>query len=180
MATLDSSGSAAPRPPIPFGQGIRPYFKLPDHIKPPPGFPFIVLPAEPVQATPNVQRRRLADNVVALWSEDRTKVENIRWRGRYPRVVRRMYPWDRLHEGDYCMLWVKRDDGSFGVNHGIVVQLIERDRKEWNNWHVKAINRPVHTYWTDDPDNPQGHKESWTCVIAPSMLRRCPAPGGRP
>lgn len=101
MATLDSSGSAAPRPPIPFGQGIRPFFDRPTHINPPPGWPYIILPAEagytaskPV-AEAKIERPRLASNVVCMWPEARPKVENMRWRGKYPSVVTRVENWIR-------------------------------------------------------------------------------------
>lgn len=166
--------------PIPFGQGLQPFFKLPDHIKPPPGFPFVILPAEPAPAPPAVERRRLAENVICLRNDDRDKVTNIRWRGRYPRKVNRFRPWDRLHAGDYCMLWL-RPESKDRRNHGLVVQLLERDRVSYDLWHVRAVHRPIHTHWTKDPENPEGHQESWECTANGTQLRRCAAPasGGR-
>ncbi len=158
--------------PIPFGQGLQPFFNLPHHIKPPPGFPFIILPAEPAQATPAVERRRLAENVICLRNDDRDKVTNILWRGRYPRVVSRMCQRSRLNPGDYCLIWTSKEK----KNHGRMVQLIERDRQHWGKWHVRGVGRPIHTCWTNDPDNPEGHKESWECQVQSDMLRRCAAP----
>ena len=124
--------------PIPLGQGIHPFFKLPDHIKPPPGFPFIVLPAEPVQAVPNVQRRRLADNVIALWPEDRPKVENIRWRGKYPHIVTRMQSWIDAHtirEGVFCVVRYPY------ANHGRIVYVYGRAHD--GDWKVRTIGEPL-------------------------------------
>lgn len=160
--------------PIPFGQGLQPFFKLPDHIKPPPGFPFIVLPAETPADTKKPERSRLADNVVCMFQHDCEPITNIRWRGRYPRKVTRWRPWDRLHAGDYCMVWLTKDK----INHGCIVQLVERDKRRYDTWHVRAINQPIYTHWADDPDNPEGHKESWECQVTSAMLRRCAPPSG--
>lgn len=159
--------------PIPFERGLlRPVDSL-DHIKPPPGWPFIILPAEPVANTqPKVERRRLADNVVCMFDGEHEPVVNMRWRGRYPRVVTRMHTGKRLRPDSYCVLWHPKDPR----NHGCVVQLIERDRRNANHWHVRAISRPIHVHWANEPENAEGYAESWSCLTSSSSLRRCASP----
>lgn len=167
------------RGPILFNQGLRPFFELPDHIKPPPGFPFVVLPADPVTDAPKAERRKLAENVVCMFSEDREPIVNMRWRGRYPPNVDRRYHWgqeyDRLHSGDYCIIW-PRPESRFQGNRGIVVQLIEPDQKTPRYWHVRAVSRPAQVRLTHDPDNRDGYGERWEFMTLNYELRRCAPP----
>jgi len=139
-----------------------------------PGWRYIVLPApqhdEPKPTKP--ERRRLADNVVALFHEDRPPVVNVRWRGRYPRVVTRLRTWSRLHAGDYCTIWGSR----FADNNGKVVRLLEQDRRAPFKWHIKAVSDALRVCWEDEPDNAEGYDLSWQCVIDGAKLRRCMAP----
>lgn len=167
--------------PISFGQGTRPFFDQPDGFKPPPGFRYIVLPAEPQAEPKKVERRRLADNVICLFNDDRDPVVNIRWRGRYPRNVTKRYSWtaDRIHVGDFCVYWPDPDRRGVAKNEGVIVKVIERKNHK-AEWSVRAINRPLATHYVDDPDNPEGHKESWTAICKEKNLRRCPPPEGHP
>ena len=159
--------------PIPSGNGLLSSVDRPEHINPPPGWPYIILPAEPVASEePKAERRRLADNVVCMFAQEREPVATMRWRGRYPRVVTRMHTGNRLRPGSYCVLWHPKDPR----NHGCVVQLIERDRRNANHWHVRAISHPIYVHWVDEPDNPDGHRQSWRCLTSSSSLRRCASP----
>lgn len=166
--------------PISFGHGLRPFFNQPDSVKPPPGFRYIVLPAEPQTEPPKVERRRLADNVICLFNEGRHPVVNMRWRGRYPRnVIKRRYVWtaDRIHAGDFCVYWPDPDKRGSAKNEGVIVKVIERKGYK-PEWSVRAINRPLATHLADDPDNPAGHQDSWTAICQEKNLRRCQPPGG--
>lgn len=146
---------------------------------PPPGWPYVVLPAEPVPAQhaarPKTERRRLADNVVCMFEQDRAPVENIKWRGRYPNAIARLWARYRLYPGAYCELWHPKDKR----NHGCVVQLIEIDKGAVGLWRVRAVSRPIHAHWADEPDNPEGHTQTWSCSTTASTLRRCPQPAGQ-
>jgi hypothetical protein len=159
--------------PIPFGNGLLASVDRPEHINPPLGWPYIILPAEPVaNDEPKAERRRLADNVVCMFDGERAPVVNMRWRGRYPRSVTRMYTGNRLYPGVYCVLWNPIDQR----NHGCIVQLIERDRRRLDHWHARAVSRPIHVHWINEPANPEGHAESWNCLTSSSSLRRCASP----
>lgn len=147
--------------------------------EPPPGWRYVVMPAAPnTHDTHKLERRRLAENVICLHGQDREPVANVRWRGRYPRNVVRRYgwgDWGRLHPGDYCMIW-NGAEGKGWRNQGRIVQLIERKRLSVDEWYVRAINQPIHTHWVGDPDNPEGHRESWECLVRGRELRRCASP----
>lgn len=142
---------------------------------PPAGWPYVVLPAEPAQAPEQAtERRRLADNVVCMFGDEREPVANMRWRGRYPRTVTRMYHHRRLYAGAYCVLWHPRDER----NHGCVVQLLESALRPREHWHVRAISRPVHVHWLNELDNSESHEEAWSCLASSASLRRCAPPFG--
>lgn len=144
---------------------------------PPPGWPYVVLPAEPVlgphASEQKDERRRLADNVVCMFAHERAPVANIKWRGgRYPRTVARLWTGNRLYPGAYCVLWHPKDER----NHGCVVELVERDRRRVDLWHVRAVSRPIHVHWINEPNNPEGQSESWSALTSAKSLRRAPRP----
>ncbi len=165
--------------PIPFGQGLRPFFDRPAHINPPPGWPYIILPAAPQEPRPiKPVRKVLADNVICLFDHDREPVANIRWRGRYPRVVERISAWERLSPGDYCVFWAPTETRATSKNHGVVVRLVRRLEGWPFKWEVKAVSRELFVCWTNDPDNPAGHSWSHEAICDADRLRRCCPPGG--
>lgn len=148
---------------------------------PPPGWPFTIIPAGPAPTEPHKpSRRRLANNVVCMFAQDKEAVTNIRWRGRYPRVVTRLRFWDRLHPGDYCIFWPVLEWRGMSPNEGAVIRLIKPDESYPGWWLVKGVHRQLHTSWTDDPTNPDGYALSWETLAHETNLRRCPPPGGYP
>lgn len=161
--------------PIPFGQGLQPFFNLPAHIKPPPGWPFIVLPAEPgntasetISVTNKIARTKLAANVVCMWPEARPKVENIRWRGKYPRIVTRMQSWIDAHtirEGVFCVVRYPY------ANHGRIVYVYGRAHD--GDWKVRTIGEPLTVF------GPVDMTKEWKDMkmeIGEHGLCRCPQP----
>jgi hypothetical protein len=144
-------------------------------ITPPPGFPFIVLPALPVEPEtppPQIERRMLAENVVAMFAEDRAPVVNPKRRGRYPKGVTGLRRWDRIHPGDYCLIWATSGQT---MNHGRTVKVHTYDETV-SRWVVEAIGKPLHTYWANDPGNPAGHGLETVTTVAEIRLRRCARP----
>lgn len=167
--------------PIQFTQCQRPFFELPDGIKPPPGFPFVVLPADPVQEMRKGARRKLADNVVCLFSEERDPVVNIRWRGRYPPNVDRRYHWGRgwgrLHPGDYCMVWECQELlRASSKNHGALVRVLWLHKGYGESWVVEAVDRPIHTLRVSGPDKSISYELIRTAIFHEGLLRRCRPP----
>lgn len=149
--------------------------QIPSCFSPPPGWRFIILPPAPALEPPQ-QRRRLADNVVCMFDHDREPVVNIKkGPGRYPKGVERLRTWNRLHPGDYCILW---KPARFESNRGIIVRLVEPNHRPPYGWFVRAVSRPAKTCDSTDPDNPAGFRESWEFITDYATLRRCAPPSG--
>lgn len=89
--------------------------------------------AQPVSVTH--PRRRLADNVVCLFPEDRPPVVQAAGRrGRYPTIVSRLSSVPRLRVGAICEIW--RTDS--GKNNGLIVRLLEEEGNDL--WFVETVS----------------------------------------
>lgn len=144
-------------------------------ITPLPGWPYVVLPAlmPAVPESPKQPRARLADNVVALSAHERAPVVNHKWRGRLPRGVIALRLWDRIHVGDYCLIWARGTSPS--VNHGRMVRVIGFDM-EHRKWRVQAIGAPLMTFDPDHPEDVRSHSSRTTAIVTADRLRRCAKP----
>jgi hypothetical protein len=155
-------------------RGTHPQFTK--GITPPPGFPFIVLPALPVEPEtppPQIERRMLAENVVAMFAEDRAPVVNPKRRGRFPRRVFALRLWERIHVGDYCLIWACGT--SPRVNHGRMVKVTGYSSQD-GKWKVQAIGGPLTTFDPDHPEDVASHSYRTTSSVATDRLRRCAKP----
>ena len=145
-------------------------------ITPPPGWRYIVLPALPTTEPPPPKppRPRLADNVVAMFADERAPVLNPTRRGRLPGVVTALRRWDRLHPGDYCLIWASAT--SPRLNHGRMVKVLGRDDPVRNTWRVQAIGDYLTTFNPDTPDDVTSYVQRITVTVAADRLRRCSGP----
>lgn len=111
-------------------------------------------PAQPIHS-----RRRLADNVVCLYQEDRPPVEQIRGRrGRFPACVTQIHTVPRLRIGAICEIYRT----AVEHNRGIVVRIFEITQ-EGDICVESVFGREIH-YSTGN----SGKK----AVVNPAMLRR--------
>lgn len=110
-------------------------------------------------ATKSPARRRLADNVLCMFNEERPPVvQAVGRRGRYPAIVTRLWLVPRLRQGAICII---RSNPDTDVNHGIIVRLIEQH--ENGNWLSEAIGNRRFVF------DGEKHREVW---VNPSVLRR--------
>lgn len=143
-------------------------------IKPPPDFPFIVLPAllteqQPI-SDPKPQRRRLASNVISMFDEDREPVQNPRRCGRHGvEVIRfKYYRSKRLRPGVCCYLWGGPNHGRFViVKSSIKASCVE----DAGRWTISVLGEPL-----DVVDNDGKLTKGWTTTIEGDRLRRCSPP----
>lgn len=145
-------------------------------ITPPPGWRYIVLPALPTvePPPPKPPRPRLADNVVAMFTDERAPVLNPKRRGRFPRVVTALRRWDRLHIGDYCLIWASAT--SSRLNHGRMVKVLGRVDAVRNTWRVQAVGDYLTTFDPDAPDDVASHSQRSIATVDADRLRRCAMP----
>ena len=145
-------------------------------ITPPPGWRYIVLPAlPPVEPPPpKPPRPRLADNVVAMFTDERAPVLNPKRRGRLPRVVTALRRWDRIHPGDYCLIWASAT--SSRLNHGRMVKVVGRVDAVRNTWRVQVVGGFLTTFDPDAPDDVASHSQRSTATVEADRLRRCAGP----
>lgn len=145
---------------------------------PPHGWPFVVLPAKQAEPKPQApqkpQRRRLADNVVALFHDERPPVVNPKRRGRFPRGVVSFRRWERIRVGDYCLIWASPT--SPRVNHGRMVQVVYRVDALQDTWLVQAVEGLLTTFDSDSPDDVSMHRCVSAATVSGERLRRCPRP----
>jgi hypothetical protein len=137
-------------------------------INPPAGYPFIVLPAtDEVSAPQGTARRRLADNVVCMFGDERPPVvQQPRRAGRYPdkvALIRYRLGLKRIKPGDYCCIWGGPPDSP---NRGLLVR-VEAPGENWQEWVISAVGQRIKTQDGCLLDR---------LTICASRLRRCPAP----
>lgn len=104
-----------------------------------------------------------------MFPEDRPAVVNMRWRGKYPRIVTRLVNVARIRPGVYCNLWGAPEN----PNNGRLVYVVGKCKDlDWlGYWEVKAIGEPLVTFDRQDMSTPVGTKMQ--AMVPPHRLRRC-------
>jgi hypothetical protein len=143
-------------------------------ITPLPGWRYIVLPAlTPAELEPpKPTRRRLADNVVSMFTDERAPVVNQNRRGRLPRGVIALRRWERIHVGDYCVVWGSAASPS--MNHGRLVRITAR--VDASLWDVEAVDGMLTTFDPAAPEDASRYLRSSTATVNADRLRRCAKP----
>lgn len=123
----------------------------------------IVFGPKPTLPTPP-SRRRLAQNVVCLFDDDRSPVANVRCRGRLPRSIVR-FSMPPLAVGDVAEIFF----GGTNPNNGRQVKIVGYHPDD-GDFCVEAMSGTLHTF--DNDHNPTGQSRRAYCP--PKKLRRVP------
>ena len=143
---------------------------------PPHGFPFVILPADPIKEQ-TTKRPRLATNVVCMFMDEREPVTNGKRRGRLPGKVTRLQIWGRIRAGVYCYFWSDKPN----PNHGRVVYVLGRSTSQnyADNWVIRSVGAPLTTWSESDTGMVSPIYTEMEANAKPHHLRRCAPPIGR-
>lgn len=117
-------------------------------------------------------RRRLAPNIVCLFSDDRPPIVNQRLRGRRPRRISSISAQPKIRPGAFCYI---RPEGRNHMKVVVVVRKLSSDGGSVNLWHVRGCFEKI---WVSDPKAPVGRSLEWDATIKAGELSRCQAPIG--
>jgi hypothetical protein len=134
-------------------------------------------PAPALPQTTPIIRRHLAPNVVCVHAEDKPPVQQQGRRGRHPRKVFSLWKHERLRPGDMAEIWAPDPKLPLHVNHGRLVQLVERggpitgDGWYWRRWDCVAVGGYVEAI---DPHTGQSKSRNsrFALLVPDSALRR--------
>lgn len=143
-------------------------------IKPPNGFPFIVLPpldTPTEQEPPPPPRRRLAANVIAMFEDERPSVPPAKRRGRLPRNVISIRSQPRLKAGVIAELCGGAHPDNIGKRVMVLGPSSGSDLPPGLWWRIQSVSEPLVTVDVDT-GSPSG-KTKMEAVTRAENLRRC-------